>query len=73
MDLVDFSIFAANYDALDFSDLVDLASRWLTGYTLDAGEYQIARIILKDTATNAKITVVGMETGSQAFIIKIGP
>jgi hypothetical protein len=73
VDLIDFSIFAANYDALDFSDLVDFASRWLTGYTLDAGEYQIARIILKDTATNAKITVVGMETGSQAFIIKIGP
>ena len=73
VDMVDFSVLADDYGALDLSDLADLASRWLQGYTLGAGEYQIARIILKDTATNAKITVVGMRTGSQEFVIKTGP
>ena len=71
--MVDFSVLADHYGALDLSDLADLATRWLQGYTLGAGEYQIARIILKDTATNAKITVVGMRTGSQEFVIKTGP
>jgi hypothetical protein len=50
------------------AELATLASRWLGSDSLEPGYYHIARIVLNNSA-NVSVTLYGMRTGSDKFLI----